>query len=287
MSDFVKLDKWAHSLLVDPIGKGVLTIDENASRISSDYGRSYSIADGVCDFRPCRGFLSKDSALWKEGQDEYEDWDQALAFAADEMVYRQELESVADVYENISLVGDVLDVGGHQGRLRAFLKPESKYMVVDPYMHAFRGVKDNAALLSAYPFLKTPVNFVCGVAEHLPLRSLSFDTVHMRSVVDHFANPELAMLEAYRVLRPNGVLIVGLYVEGGREGVIPFFEKAKDFGKNLAAMLGFERWKDHHVWHPTYDQLSSLIAGSGFRIEKTYWQRSFVDKVVYIKAIKT
>jgi ubiquinone/menaquinone biosynthesis C-methylase UbiE len=286
MNDFVKLDAWAQSLLVDPVGKGVLSIEENTKSAVSDYGKTYSVVDGVYDFRPGGEFLTKDSSLWKDGQEDYEDWDQTLAVVADEHVYRQELESVADVYENVSLDGDVLDVGGHQGRLRAFLKPGSRYMIVDPYIHVFRGLEKNAGLLATYPFLKTPVNFVCGVAEHLPLKSLSFDTVHMRSVIDHFANPELAMWEAYRVLRSGGALVVGLYVEGGKDGIIPFSENLKNAVKNFAASLGFERWKDHHVWHPTYAQLCTLISNSGFEINQTYWQRSFVDKVVYIKAIK-
>jgi SAM-dependent methyltransferase len=271
---------------VDPISKGELDFDVAQKKIVSDYGRCYSITDGICDFRPYSGFYAKDAELWKEGQDEYEELDLNSRASAGEALYQKEIELVADVYENISLRGDVLDVGGHQGRLRAFLPPDSRYMVVDPYLDVFRGVSENKSLIKAYPCLTMPLNFVCGVAEHLPLRSVSFDTVHMRSVMDHFANPELAMLEAYRVLRKNGTVIVGLYVEGGRDGRVSLYESIKERVKKIASSIGVEKWKDHHVWHPTHKELISLIVSTGFEIDKIYWQKAYRDKVVYIQATK-
>ena len=43
----------------------------------------------------------------------------------------------------------------------------------------------------------------------------------MRSVLDHFHSPDLALFEAARVLKRNGKLVIGLYVDGGKSGRRP------------------------------------------------------------------
>ena len=70
-------------------------------------------------------------------------------------------------------------------------------------------------MASAYPCLKEPLNFVAGVAERLPFQSKMFDYVHMRSVLDHLHDPYIAMKEAWRILKPEGKLLIGLSVTGG------------------------------------------------------------------------
>lgn len=108
----------------------------------------------------------------------------------------------------------------------------------------------------------------------------------MRSVIDHFLNPELALNEAYRVLRTDGALIVGLFVYGGKRGKPAIVPRFKKFAREILSALGIEKFKDHHVWHPTYGQLTDLISECGFRIEKVYWQKGYNDTVCYIRARK-
>jgi SAM-dependent methyltransferase len=108
----------------------------------------------------------------------------------------------------------------------------------------------------------------------------------MRSVIDHFLNPELALNEAYRVLNVDGVLIVGLYVHGGRLGKIDMRTRSEELARGIFSVLGIERFKDYHVWHPTYDELTELISDCGFRVEKVHWQKGYNDTVCYIRANK-
>jgi SAM-dependent methyltransferase len=283
MSKFVKVDKWLEQTLVDPLDKGPLV--NRTTCLTSSYGRHYPIIDGIYDLRLLTQHVGEVGELWKEGQKEYERWSDDLAKGDGKQDYVAERESVLDVYEAIPIVGRCLDIGGHQGRLRAFLSPGQEYVSVDPFLQIFKGMDSQKQLLEAFPCLQNPVNFICTFAEHLPFANASFDTAHMRSCIDHFYNPELALLEAQRVLKVGAQLIVGLYVEGGRLGKRTPQEQAKE-GARFVLSLVTNRYKDHHVWHPTYVELCGLIERTGFHIETTYWQRAFIDRVCYIKARK-
>ena len=124
------------------------------------------------------------------------------------------------------------------------------------------------------------------MAEFQPFLNESFDWVHMRSMLDHVQVPDLALLEALRVLKNNGSLLIGMYVEGGKSGVIPLKQRIKEMVKAGLALAGSTRWKDHHVWHPTHANLVRLICDNGFYIKETFWQPCFPDTVCYIQAGK-
>jgi SAM-dependent methyltransferase len=284
MSEFVKVDAWLKEVLVDPLDKRPLIIG-NTSLVSS-YGRHYPIENNVYDLRLLTQHVGVVGELWKEGQKEYERWTDSLVSRDSKQLYREEKESVRDVYEAIPIVGRCLDIGGHQGRLREYLAEDQEYVSIDPFRDVFEGLGAQDNLLEVYSSLRNPVNFVCALAEHLPLKNGSFDTAHMRSCIDHFYNPEIALLEAHRVLRAGGQLIVGLYVEGGRTGALTPKERLKEGARTLLSLVT-NRYKDHHIWHPTYAELCALIDGTGFHIETTYWQRAFVDRVCYIRARKS
>lgn len=282
--NIAKLDPWVKAILVDPIDKSVLCWSDQD--VCCDYGAVYRFEQGILDLRPFKSqIFSEPFRIWKSGQTAYERWQKRIAEDSD-YDYTAELAGVREVYEEIPLRGRVLDVGGHQGRLRAFLKPQQEYLIVDPFLDVFKGIEDQTGLLRTYPFLIDPVNFVAALAEHLPVASCTFDTVHMRSVVDHFQSPELALREAYRVLREQGQLIIGLWVTGGKSGWRTPAEFAKEAVKTALPFLGLGRYADHHVWHPTYRELVALIEASGFDIERVHWQAQWRDRVCYIKAIK-
>ena len=73
-------------------------------------------------------------------------------------------------------------------------------------------------------------------------------------------------------------------------GVIGLGDMGSGLAKNLIKAgleaVGITRWKDHHVWHPTYAALIQLIKDNGFEIEDTYWQLHWNDTVCYVCARK-
>lgn len=281
-----KLDNWVKEIIVDPLSKEPLTINDENSFLVSPYGRKYPIKDGIFDLRLLNNETTTDQRIWKDGQHEYERWSASLVSQDQSQDYFAEIEGVREVYEDIPVEGRCLDVGGHRGTLRQFLTSGQQYITCDPFLNGFDGLDKQPNLLKAYPFLLEPVNFVCCDAEFLPFSSVSFQTVHMRSVIDHFLSPELAINEAYRVLRTDGALIVGLFVYGGKQGKPAIKYLVKELVREALVAAGMKRFKDYHVWHPTYLELTELISGCGFKIEKVHWQKGYDDTVCYVCARK-
>jgi SAM-dependent methyltransferase len=190
------------------------------------------------------------------------------------------------VYADLPIEGSCLDVGGSDGRLRHFMPSDARYACVDPHISAIGDIARQPALVSAYPELSDPINFVAAHAENLPIAGDAFATVHMRSAIDHFANPLLALMEATRVLRRGGQLIVGVSIEGGATGVRTAKERLREITRSILVGVGFERFRDHHIWHPTIPELQRLFSLAGLEPDKVHWQASERGRVAYLRAYK-
>jgi SAM-dependent methyltransferase len=262
-----KLESWVEILLADPVTK------------QRTAPASFPTCLGMLDAR----VLLKNThgaVAWSDGQQEYE----ALAANdhSSEEDYRAEIEYDRPVYEHFPMKGRILDCGGGSGTVREFLPLDVEFVSVDPWPAA--PLANSAARCKAYSCLRRHVNFICAAAEFLPFVAEAFDWVHMRSMLDHVQVPDLALIEAKRVLKPGGQILVGLYVEGGKTGTISTTKRMKTFAKGLLSRLGLRRYEDHHVWHPTYAGLLKVICDSGFLVEDTYWQPHWNETVCYVRA---
>ena len=92
----------------------------------------------------------------------------------------------------------ILEVGGGQGGLTALLYPKSQITNLD-FEPKFAQAACNQ---------QPNVQFVCGDATQLPFPAASFDAVTMFDVLEHIPNDHCAVAEAFRVLKPNGFLMV-------------------------------------------------------------------------------
>lgn len=234
---------------------------------------------------------------WSEIQRRYEEWSYNEAERATEAYYQNEIDSVREVYEVFTLEGRILDVGGHQGRLRYFLHHDrvSLYVVADPYVDVFSTIEASSDLLKAYPCLCEPVNFVPAHGEYLPFQAAVFDWVHMRSVLDHLADPWLALKEAWRVLRPGGSVLVGITI-GERIATVPLRDRVRrkltteglgGVGRALCRRLtGASGHAEEHTWRVTEQGLEHLLEECGFMIGRTHWQKPPYEYVLYLQASK-
>ena len=316
---FVKLDRDVIDILCCPLCKSSIEFQNSEFlcrncltlypriTINQKNGREY-----VFDFRIERPdyCIPPGWAKWHIMQNIYEDVQDSTSCVDNLNFYLQEINGVRDIYtKQFEIKGTVLDVGGHQGRLRHFLKESvSMYVSIDPFPDVFRDVDSQKNLLKAYPCILEACNFLAGFAENLPFVEKSFDWVHMRSVLDHFYDPLVAIKEAYRVLKPGGRILVGLSVKGEKDlpngnvksglGFRPYVllsrfvnklkrEGAKGFKKAVASRV--KTFGRDHIWHWSYENLLDLFDKTNFVIEKEYWQNS--DPVapicIYVSARKT
>ena len=59
-------------------------------------------------------------------------------------------------------------------------------------------------------FADGPAPLACGVAESLPFRDNTFDTVVCQGSLDHFAKPQEFMAECARILKPDGRAVIAI-----------------------------------------------------------------------------
>ena len=94
------------------------------------------------------------------------------------------------------------------------------------------GVDFSSAMVELASERYPAVKFQQGDAENLPFPDASFDAVTMNFGVLHFANPDRALEEAHRVLRPAGRLAFTAWTTP---------DQARGFGVVLDAILKFGR----------------------------------------------
>lgn len=265
----IKLDNWIEGILADPVTKQPICLHE--------LPRQNGVIDARIFLKNTHGYSE-----WLEGQGEYESWVDIESSNSSE--YLKEIEYDRPVYERFPMSGRILDCGGGAGTVREFLPESVEFVSTDPWLAA--PFANSKARRDAYLCLSKPLNFIGATAEFQPFAAESFDWVHMRSMLDHVQVVDLALLEARRLLKPDGRILIGLYVEGGKTGIVPFRRRLKETIKQNLERCGIDYWKDHHIWHPTFAALTKLITDNGLLIEEVYWQPQWKDAVCYVSAAK-
>jgi ubiquinone/menaquinone biosynthesis C-methylase UbiE len=100
--------------------------------------------------------------------------------------------------------GNLLDVACGPGVVTAAIAPAATSVVA---FDATEQMLEKAKARCARAGL-TNVTFKHGDAEHLPFEDGQFDGVVTRLAIHHFAHPQRALDEMFRVLRPGGVAVI-------------------------------------------------------------------------------
>ena len=119
--------------------------------------------------------------------------------------YREKMRAIHRVAPDLSFE-TILEVGGGQGGLTALLYPRSQITNLD----------FDPQYATAPCNQQAQVRFVCGDATALPFEDQAFDAVTMFDVLEHIPDHKTAIAEAFRVLRPNGFLLVSTPNENWR-----------------------------------------------------------------------
>jgi ubiquinone/menaquinone biosynthesis C-methylase UbiE len=154
--------------------------------------------------------------------------------------------------------GNLLDVACGPGVVTAALAPAAKSIVA---FDATQEMLEKAKARCAKAGLAN-VSFRQGNAEALPFGDAQFDGVVTRLAVHHFANPQRAFAEMFRVLRPSGTAVIVDVVssEDAREEIL---------------QNAIERLRDpSHVRMLPASELDRSIADAGFReLEPVTWDK--------------
>jgi SAM-dependent methyltransferase len=265
------------SVLADPISHSELI------HIGDDLVTESNFYYPLGDFRiAISNFVSKE---WGKGQVEFENYNSKYLNSTKEQFESIDRET-DEVYKEIPLTGKILDVGGAYGTAckQAGVDVDD-YIVLDPMVCKWAEIK-SSTFKSHYSCLESVLR-IPGYSEALPFKNSIFDTIHMRSCIDHFDNPHRSLLEARRVLKNNGRLVVGISLEGSYKlSSSRFVNFGKGYFKSSAIGKLYERLFDPHMFHPTMNTLEILCKKAGFQIVKMIKQNGYSD-VVYFEAIKS
>jgi 2-polyprenyl-3-methyl-5-hydroxy-6-metoxy-1,4-benzoquinol methylase len=122
---------------------------------------------------------------------------------------------------------------------------------------------DRPGLAKAHAQFAHSAGFLCADSERLPLRNQSIDVVICNHVYEHVVDPERLFAELRRVVRPSGLLYLGL---GNRLGVLeqhyrlPFLSwLPRPLAHRYVRMFG--RASHYHEAFRTWSGLRRLCAG--------------------------
>ena len=155
--------------------------------------------------------------------------------------------------------GNLLDVACGPGVVTAAIAPGAASVVAfdatEPMLEKARARCARAGLQN--------VLFRRGDAEHLPFEEAQFDGVVTRLAVHHFANPQRALDEMFRVLRPGGTAVI-----------VDVVSSEEPEESNLQNAI--ERLRDpSHVRMLPATELDTCVARAGFcELAHTTWEMS-------------
>jgi len=111
-------------------------------------------------------------------------------------------EATARAFVGLVQLGDVLDVGSGDGVIAQLLAPRARrFTCLDRSERVVDAARER---LSHLP----NVELVHGDMQAMPLADASFDQVLLFSVLTYADQPERVLAEAFRVLRPGGMLVL-------------------------------------------------------------------------------
>lgn len=109
-----------------------------------------------------------------------------------------------------------------------------------PYKHFFSHVQYESADFEKVDKLYAKSTYVCNLCDHIPVEDDRFDYIVFNQTMEHLPEPEKALAELFRVLKPGGELLctVPLFYEE-HEQPYDFFRYTQFAHRRLFPQVGF------------------------------------------------
>lgn len=171
----------------------------------------------------------KDPGLWRQAN-QNRPW------------YKKALALLPDLSE-----ASVIELGSGNGELANLLQPKVKSLTC----------VDNSAIYAAKLIKKGFTAIQADFNQTLPFKASQFDCIINLEVIEHLVKVEDFLLEASRILKPDGLLIIST-------------PNIAWWGYRLFVLLGQPPKKEgYHLRFFTHHSLTRLLTQSGFHIVKT------------------
>jgi ubiquinone/menaquinone biosynthesis C-methylase UbiE len=153
----------------------------------------------------------------------------------------------------------------HAGVSQPYFENGCELVGLDVYI---KYLKEFRALFNAYAIEANAMS--------LPLPSQEFDAVNFTDILEHLHAPELGLLEASRVLKTGGLMLLSTdsrcYLALNIRQMNPLIFCEKLIGQYFTSILPppniIGRWTDFNFYHTEFSkaELTALLRGAGFRI---------------------
>lgn len=114
---------------------------------------------------------------------------------------------------------------------------------------------------------KHGLNVFCGELVHAHYPDRYFDFIALNHVLEHMHDPMQTLKEVHRILKPDGLLLVGVPNFGSFENIV--------FGKRQSILKEVPR----HLYHFSRMTMTRMLDESGFRVTRTAGKTFFIPSV--------
>lgn len=203
--------------------------------------------------RPSRDALER---LYKYESMANDAWVDVLLTDAEEEFQTRDFDTLLDEIHRLQHGGRFLDVGCSIGRLLDRARARGFDVTgLELGERAVAYARDHYGLPVRQELL-----------ERAGLDDASFDVITLIEVLEHLPDPRQMLRETYRILRPSGVLVVGV-PNSSSLGVAVLHGQARTFNRN-------------HLIFFNEETLSRMLAEEGFEVVKSMTTVSVLDSVL-------
>ncbi|MGB2697253.1 MAG: class I SAM-dependent methyltransferase [Candidatus Zixiibacteriota bacterium] len=219
-----------------------------------------------------KAIKTEDLSQWSKAQRSFLNWVKDKKVFTKEYIEGGKVAYDAFFKKRGSLRGNILDIGGGWGLYRQWWIPcaSSVFIVHDPGVERFLGGPHELHLFYYQRAFSLPMSFIEGFGEDLPYKDSSFDTCLIAATLDHCMNPEKVLEEAYRCLKPGGVILViqycpSLSTKDRQSSILKRLLKILLRPKHFLAVLHNSLFHpDHHIHHFGSLEITSLLKRARF-----------------------